>query len=121
MAERCRIVVAPGDGVGPEITAATLQILQAAGTPITWDTEAVHGSAPDIAGKNIANPCALMLGAAMMLAHLGMQDRAKALRAAIVDTIVCGDPVTPDLGGTGHTESFADAIIERLGRGKPAA
>jgi isocitrate dehydrogenase (NAD+) len=62
-----------------------------------------------------------MLGAAMMLAHLGLQDHAKALRAAIVDTIVCGDRVTPDLGGTGHTESFADAIIGRLDRGKPAA
>jgi len=76
--------------------------------------EAVHGSAPDIAGKKIANPCALMLGGAMMLAHLGMQEKAVALRRAIVDTISSGDRITPDLGGTGRTESFADAIIERL-------
>jgi len=76
--------------------------------------EAVHGSAPDIAGKKIANPCALMLGAAMMLAHLGMPDRATALRKAIIETIAQGDRVTPDLGGKGQTETFADAIIERL-------
>jgi len=76
--------------------------------------EAVHGSAPDIAGKNIANPCALMLGAAMMLAHLGMLEKATALRRAIVDTIVAGDRTTPDLGGKGQSDTFTDAIIERL-------
>ncbi len=76
--------------------------------------EAVHGSAPDIAGKKIANPCALMLAAAMMLVQLGMQERATALRQAIVGAITAGDRVTPDLGGTGQTETFADAIIERL-------
>jgi len=78
--------------------------------------EAVHGSAPDIAGQKIANPCALMLGAAMMLAHLGLQDRATSLRKAIVETITEGDRLTPDLGGNGQTETFADAIIERLDR-----
>lgn len=76
--------------------------------------EAVHGSAPDIAGKNIANPCALMLGAAMMLAHLGMLEKAAALRRAIVATIVAGDRTTPDLGGKGKSDAFTDAIIERL-------
>jgi isocitrate dehydrogenase (NAD+) len=76
--------------------------------------EAVHGSAPDIAGQKIANPCALMLGAAMMLTHLGMQDRANRLRKAIVDTIVSADRVTPDLGGSASTDEFADAIIERF-------
>jgi isocitrate dehydrogenase (NAD+) len=76
--------------------------------------EAVHGSAPDIAGKNIANPCALMLGAAMMLAHLGMLEKATALRRAIVDAIRSGDRTTPDLGGKGESETFTDAIIERL-------
>ncbi len=76
--------------------------------------EAVHGSAPDIAGKQIANPCALMLAAAMMLAHLGQTDKANRLRAAIVDTMASGDRVTPDLGGKGKTQEFAAAIIERI-------
>jgi len=76
--------------------------------------EAVHGSAPDIAGKNIANPAALMLGAAQMLSHLGMEDRARRLRHAIRETIVARDGVTPDVGGHGTTESMADAIIGRL-------
>ena len=77
--------------------------------------EAVHGSAPDIAGQGIANPCALLLGAAQMLDHLGMNDRAKRLRVAIREVISSADRVTPDLGGTGTTRSFADALIERLG------
>jgi isocitrate dehydrogenase (NAD+) len=77
--------------------------------------EAVHGSAPDIAGQKIANPCALMLAGAMMLSHLGMEEGADRLRRAIRETVAAGDRVTPDLGGSGQTESFTDAIIERLG------
>jgi len=77
--------------------------------------EAVHGSAPDIAGQKIANPCALMLASAQMLTYLGMHDRAERLRKGITDTIASGDRVTPDLGGSGNTSSFADAIIERIG------
>lgn len=76
--------------------------------------EAVHGSAPDIAGRKIANPCALLLASAQMLTHLGMADRSERLRKAIADTIQAGDRITPDLGGEGSTDSFADAIIERL-------
>ncbi len=76
--------------------------------------EAVHGSAPDIAGLHIANPCALILSAAQMLAHLRMDERARKLRTAIRATIVAGDRITPDLGGHGDTVSFADAIIDRL-------
>lgn len=76
--------------------------------------EAVHGSAPDIAGKQIANPVALMLGAAQMLTHLDMHNRAEKLRKAIRDTIGAGDRVTPDLGGKGNTVSITDAIVERL-------
>jgi len=76
--------------------------------------EAVHGSAPDIAGKGIANPAALMLAAVMMLRHLGMQDQAGRIAAALEATIREGDDTTPDLGGTGTTDSFADAIIRRL-------
>jgi isocitrate dehydrogenase (NAD+) len=76
--------------------------------------EAVHGSAPDIAGRNIANPCALLLAAAQMLAHLGRLEDARRLRMAITSTIAAADCTTPDLGGQGTTESFAGAIIERL-------
>jgi len=76
--------------------------------------EAVHGSAPDIAGQGIANPCALLLGTAQMLEHLEHQDDARSLRQAIRDVISAGDRVTPDLGGTGTTSSLADAIIDRL-------
>ncbi|HVI58984.1 MAG TPA: isocitrate dehydrogenase [Luteimonas sp.] len=75
--------------------------------------EAVHGSAPDIAGKGIANPCALLLGAAQMLDHLGMPEKATRLREAIVATLEAGDSLTPDLGGTGTTMSFAKAIASR--------
>jgi isocitrate dehydrogenase (NAD+) len=78
--------------------------------------EAVHGSAPDIAGLHIANPGALMLAAAQMLTHLGMEDRARKFRQAIRDTIVAGDRITPDLGGHGDTVSITDAIVERLKR-----
>lgn len=76
--------------------------------------EAVHGSAPDIAGLHIANPCALILSGAQMLTHLGMDDRARKLRTAIRATIVAGDRTTPDLGGHGDTVSMADAIIDRI-------
>jgi isocitrate dehydrogenase (NAD+) len=76
--------------------------------------EAVHGSAPDIAGKGIANPLALLLAAAMMLDHLDMRDEAARIRKALVATVVEGDSLTPDLGGTGTTDSLADAIIKRL-------
>ena len=77
--------------------------------------EAVHGSAPDIAGKGIANPCALLLAAADMLDHLGMVEKGNRLRQAIRDTMVNDrDQVTPDLGGKGSTASFGDAIVARL-------
>jgi isocitrate dehydrogenase (NAD+) len=76
--------------------------------------EAVHGSAPDIAGKGIANPCALLLGAAQMLDHLGLPEKATRLRAAIVATLEAKDSLTPDLGGEGNTMSFARAIASRV-------
>jgi isocitrate dehydrogenase (NAD+) len=76
--------------------------------------EAVHGSAPDIAGKGVANPCALLLGAAQMLDHLGKPDQATRLRDAIVATLEAKDSLTPDLGGDGNTMSFAHAIASRL-------
>jgi isocitrate dehydrogenase (NAD+) len=76
--------------------------------------EAVHGSAPDIAGKGIANPCALLLAACQMLDHLGQAEASKRLQTAIRATMVAADGVTPDLGGTGSTLGFAKAIATRL-------
>ena len=76
--------------------------------------EAVHGSAPDIAGKGVANPCALLLAAGQMLDHLGRPEQASRLRAAIIGTLEARDSLTPDLGGTGNTMSFAQAIASRL-------
>jgi isocitrate dehydrogenase (NAD+) len=76
--------------------------------------EAVHGSAPDIAGKGVANPLALMLSAAMMLDHVAMQDKAKRLRDAI-DAVLCEDKIrTGDLGGKASTKEFTQAIVKRV-------
>lgn len=76
--------------------------------------EAVHGSAPDIAGKGIANPTALLLSACMMLEHLGYNAEAKKIRDAIDDVYTNTDIRTKDLGGNASTREYADAIIERL-------
>jgi isocitrate dehydrogenase (NAD+) len=76
--------------------------------------EAVHGSAPDIAGKGVANPLALLLAAAMMLDHVGMNDRAQRLRAAIDATLNVDGVRTRDLGGTAGTMDLAGAIVKRL-------
>jgi isocitrate dehydrogenase (NAD+) len=77
--------------------------------------EAVHGSAPDIAGKGIANPTALMFSAVMMLAHLGELDASTRLRKAIDDVYLEEKCLTPDVGGNAGTEQFADAVLEKLG------
>lgn len=77
--------------------------------------EAVHGSAPDIAGKKIANPTALMLAAAMMLEHLGYAEKAQKIRGAIKNTLLAKDRLTGDLGGSAKTAEFTDAVISRLG------
>ena len=76
--------------------------------------EAVHGTAPDIAGKGVANPCALLLAAAQMLDHIGQPQNAERLRKAIVATMAAKDSLTGDLGGTGTTMGFAKAIASRL-------
>ena len=76
--------------------------------------EAVHGTAPDIAGQGIANPVALMLGAAQMLGHLGMEPDAVRLRRAIIATMEARDNLTGDLGGQGTTMGFARAIASRI-------
>ncbi len=76
--------------------------------------EAVHGSAPDIAGLKIANPTALILAAAMMLDHLDLTMKANRIRHAIKETLINQDRLTGDLGGSAKTEAFTDAVIERL-------
>ncbi|GBD32328.1 Homoisocitrate dehydrogenase [bacterium HR33] len=77
--------------------------------------EAVHGSAPDIAGKGVANPSALILAACMMLDHVGERDRAEAIRRALERTIREDGVRTRDLGGDVKTLQFADAVCRRLG------
>jgi len=76
--------------------------------------EAVHGSAPDIAGKGIANPTAMMLSAALMLDHLHEQEAANRLRSAVESTYSERKHLTPDVGGTGGTREFTDAVIAML-------
>lgn len=76
--------------------------------------EAVHGTAPDIAGKDIANPGALVLAAAMMLDYLGDMERATRVRNALTKTIQEGKVLTRDLGGTAGTTAFTDAVIAHL-------
>jgi len=76
--------------------------------------EAVHGSAPDIAGKGIANPFALILASAMMLDQLQMPEKGDAIRNGINRVIIEGDRLTGDLGGTATTEEITDALVERL-------
>jgi isocitrate dehydrogenase (NAD+) len=75
--------------------------------------EAVHGSAPDIAGKGLANPSAQMFAAAMMLDHIGELERAERIRNAIVTTIVRDGIRTRDLGGSASTEEFGHAVARR--------
>ncbi len=76
--------------------------------------EAVHGSAPDIAGKGIANPLALMLSAAMMLDHVGLQEEGRRLRKAIDDVLLKDKVRTGDLKGKANTRQFTKAIVSRL-------
>jgi isocitrate dehydrogenase (NAD+) len=78
--------------------------------------EAVHGSAPDIAGRNIANPTALLLSALMMLDHIGEVDAARRIRAALDRTLSDERVRTRDLGGTATTSEFADAVAAAVAR-----
>lgn len=76
--------------------------------------EAVHGSAPDIAGKHIANPTALLWSACMMLEYLGQSDCAGKIRNAVDAVLAEGTAITPDLKGNATTERYRDAIIAKL-------
>lgn len=76
--------------------------------------EAVHGSAPDIAGQGKANPTALMLSSAMMLTHLGETDAARKLQGAIGHVYRDGKSITGDVGGSASTEEFTDAVVRKI-------
>jgi isocitrate dehydrogenase (NAD+) len=78
--------------------------------------EPVHGSAPDIKGKGIANPSAMITAAIMMLRHIGERAAAKRIEAALEAVLSQGDPVTRDLGGTATTKKFAAAIVREIER-----
>ena len=83
--------------------------------------EAVHGSAPDIAGKNIANPTAVLRSALLMLRHIGEADAAWKIRNAIDDVYRHRSKLTRDVGGSAGTSEFADAIIEAIQSPRPDA
>ncbi|MGW7533775.1 tartrate dehydrogenase [Amycolatopsis sp. NPDC054798] len=76
--------------------------------------EAVHGSAPDIAGQGIANPVAQILAAAMLLDHLGETVAAQAIRASVDEVLTAGETLTPDLGGTSTTTALGAAVAASL-------
>ena len=76
--------------------------------------EAVHGSAPDIAGQDKANPSAILMAFALMLNDLGMTDKADKLNAAIQAQVAEGKVITADIGGTAGTKEFTQAVIARL-------
>jgi isocitrate/isopropylmalate dehydrogenase len=77
--------------------------------------EAVHGSAPDIAGKGIANPTALLFSALMMLRHIGEGSMADRIGRAVLKTFKDGKVLTRDMGGTASTSQFAAEVIRQLG------
>jgi len=76
--------------------------------------EAVHGSAPDIAGKGLANPTALLFSALMMLRHLDENEKASTIGRAVLKVLAEGKTVTGDLGGTATTKEFTDAVIKQI-------
>jgi len=76
--------------------------------------EAVHGSAPDIAGKDLANPTALLLSSVMMLQHMGLNGYASNIQKAIFDTLAEGQVLTMDLGGSATRSQFTEAVVSKL-------
>jgi isocitrate dehydrogenase (NAD+) len=77
--------------------------------------EAVHGTAPDIAGKGLANPTAVMLAGSMLLDRMGERERGQRLELAVRKAIAEGKDLTADIGGTGTTSAFTDRVIAALG------
>jgi isocitrate dehydrogenase (NAD+) len=76
--------------------------------------EAVHGSAPDIAGQGVANPTAVLMSAILMLKHIGEREAAENIESAMLEVFAEGQTITRDLGGTAKTADFASAIIDKL-------
>jgi isocitrate dehydrogenase (NAD+) len=76
--------------------------------------ESVHGTAPDIAGKDMANPTALLLSACMMLRHMGLDKDANKIQAAVLATIADGKVRTRDLGGVASTTAFTQAVCDNI-------
>ncbi|MDN5332336.1 MAG: isocitrate dehydrogenase [Tepidanaerobacteraceae bacterium] len=76
--------------------------------------EAVHGSAPDIAGRNVANPTAMILSAAMMLKYIGEEERGEKIENALLEVLREGKNLTPDLGGSATTFEFCRSIVKKL-------
>ena len=76
--------------------------------------EAVHGSAPQIAGQNKANPTAIIQSAVMMLRHLGEQEKATKIESALEQVFLKGENLTVDLGGSASTTSFTDEVCKYL-------
>lgn len=76
--------------------------------------EAVHGSAPDIAGMDLANPTALLLSSVMMLQHMGLNGHASNIQKAIFDTLAEGQVLTKDLGGKATRSQFTEAVVSKL-------
>lgn len=109
-----------GDILSDEIAGLVGGLGMAPGANIGEDAaifEAVHGSAPDIAGKGIANPTALLLAAAMMLDHVKLADLGDRLRKAIDETLNIDNVRTGDLGGTANTREFTAALVKRVKAG----
>lgn len=77
--------------------------------------EAVHGTAPDIAGKNLANPTAILLSAVMMLQHLKLDESAELIHKSVLKTIAEEKCLTGDLGGSATCSDYTKAIIDNLG------
>ena len=76
--------------------------------------EAVHGSAPDIAGKNIANPLALILSAELMMRYLGDEHVANHIKHAVIVLLTEREHLTPDMGGTATTTELTEALIREI-------
>ncbi len=128
-----RIIVLPGDGIGPEISELSGSLGLAGSINANAEerlvcAQAQHGSAPDLQGRDIANPTSLILSAAMMLGWLGEQRKRPALEAAgqaleaAVDRVLA-DPAsrTRDLGGSLGTREFGKRVAEALAPGSTRA
>jgi tartrate dehydrogenase/decarboxylase/D-malate dehydrogenase len=96
------IGIAPGGNINPERDLPSM-------------FEPVHGSAPDIAGRGVANPIGQIWSGAMMLDHLGEHAAASAIERAIETVLASGGPRTPDLGGNAGTEDLTRAILDAVG------